>query len=107
MQTRVRWWLIALLVAAAIVWVSLTVATGAFAAGEGERVGENIGRLLSGWARSLYIGVAALVAIVFLLNRRFADLVVFLAAAVLVGGFVLAPAEVAGAIRGIRDTITG
>jgi putative copper export protein len=43
----------------------------------------------------------------FLLNRRFADLAVFLVAAVLVGGFVLAPTEVAGTIRDIWRTITG
>ena len=29
------------------------------AAGDGERVGENLGHLLGGWARSLYLGIAA------------------------------------------------
>ena len=48
-----------------------------------------------------------MVAIVFLLNRRFADLAVFILAATLVGGFVLAPNEVASAIRAIWTTITG
>ncbi|MDA0164279.1 hypothetical protein OM076_28675 [Solirubrobacter ginsenosidimutans] len=85
----------------------IPIATAALAAGEGERVGENVGRLLGGWARSLYVGVPALVALMFLLNRCFADLAVFLLAATLVGGFVLASAEVAGAIRGIWQTITG
>jgi hypothetical protein len=107
MRNTVRWWIVAVFVAAAIVWISLTVATAAFAAGEGERVGENVGRLLGGWARNLYVGIAAVVALVFLLNRRFADLAVFLVAATLVGGFVLAPAEVAGTIRDIWQTITG
>src|SRR5262245_25400281 len=107
MPARVRWWLVAVFVAAAMVWISLTLATAAFAAGDGERVGENVGRLLGSWARSLYVGVTALVAIVFLLNRRFADLAVFLLAATLVGGFVLAPAEVANTIRDIWNTITG
>jgi hypothetical protein len=107
MRSRVRWWLFAVFVAAAVVWVSLTIATAALAAGDGERVGENVGRLLGGWAKSLYLGVAALVAIVFLLNRRFADLAVFMVAATLVGGFVLAPAEIAGAIRDIWQTIAG
>ena len=78
MRKTVRWWIVAAFVAAAIVWVSLTVATVALAAGEGERVGENVGRLLGGWARNLYVGVAAVVAMIFLLNRRFADLAVFL-----------------------------
>ena len=103
----VRWWLLVVFVAAAVVSFSLTIATAALAAGEGERVGENVGRLLSGWAKSLYVGVTALVALMFLLNRRFADLAVFLLAATLVGGFVLAPSEVAGVIRGIWQTITG
>jgi hypothetical protein len=102
-----RWWIVAAFIAAAIVWISLTVATAALAAGDGERVGENVGRLLGGWAKSLYVGVAALVALMFLLSRRFADLAVFLVAALLVGGFVLAPAEVAGTIRDIWQTIAG
>jgi hypothetical protein len=41
-----------------------------------------------------------------LINRKFADLALFLVAALLVGGFVLAPGEVASTIRGIWDTIT-
>jgi hypothetical protein len=99
--------LVAAIVAAVIVWASLMVVSPALAAGDGERVGENVGRLLAGWARSLYVGVTAIVALMFLLNRRFADLAVFVVAAVLVGGFVLAPTEVAGTIRDIWDTITG
>jgi hypothetical protein len=79
----------------------------ALAAGDGERVGENLGRLLGGWARSLYVGITALVALMFLLNRRFTDLAVFMVAAASVGGFVLAPAQVAGTIRDIWQTITG
>jgi hypothetical protein len=103
-----KWWmLVAAIVAVVLVWLSLMVVTPAFAAGDGERVGENVGKLLGGWAKSLYVGITAIVALMFLLNRRFADLVVFLLAAVLVGGFVLAPTEVAGTIRDIWHTITG
>src|SRR4051794_12597905 len=72
--------------------------------GGGERVGENVGQLLGGWAKSLYVGIAALVALMFLLNRRFADLAVFLFAALIVGGFVLAPTEGAGAIKTVLQT---
>jgi hypothetical protein len=102
-------WLVvaAAIVAVAIVWLSLMVVSPAFAAGDGERVGENVGKLLGGWAKSLYVGITAIVALMFLLNHRFADLAVFVVAAVLVGGFVLAPAEVAGTIRDIWNTITG
>src|SRR4051794_38722261 len=84
-----------------------TVAASAAAAGDGEKVGENIGNLLGGWARSLYVGIAAIVALMFLLNRRFADLAVFMLAAVLVGGFVMAPASIAGVVHDIWSTITG
>src|SRR5215510_6530872 len=58
--------------------VSLLVWAGsALAAGDGEKVGRNLGDLLGGWSKSLYGGIAGLVALVFLLNRRFADLAVF------------------------------
>ena len=82
-------------------------ASAAWAQGDGEKIGENIGKLLGGWAKSLYVGIAAVVALMFLLNRRFADLAVFMVAALIVGGFVMAPNEVAGTIRDIWQTITG
>jgi hypothetical protein len=108
MHKTLMWTLLAaIVVAVAVVWLSLMVVSPAFAAGDGERVGENVGRLLGGWAKSLYVGITAIVALLFLLNRRFADLAVFLVAVVLVGGFVLAPTEVAGTIRDIWRTITG
>jgi hypothetical protein len=107
MRKTLWWTLLATLVAVALVGLSLMVVTPALAAGDGERVGENVGRLLGGWAKSLYVGTTAVVALMFLLNRRFADLAVFLLAAVLVGGFVLAPTEAAGTIRDIWHTITG
>jgi|SRR3954452_8784339 hypothetical protein len=93
--------------AAVTAWLTLALTSAAaWAAGDGERVGENVGRLLGGWARSLYVGITAIVALMFLMNRRFADLAVFIVAAVLIGGFVLAPTEVAGTIRDIWHTIT-
>jgi hypothetical protein len=101
------WWLLAVALAIAMVWLSPAVVTPALAAGDGERVGQNVGRLLGGWAKSLYVGIAALVALVFLLNRRFAELAVFVLAAVLVGGFVLVPDVVAGVIRSIWQTVAG
>ena len=89
----------------AISWAVL--APAALAQGDGEKVGENIGNLLGGWAKSLYVGIAAVVALMFLLNRRFADLAVFMVAALIVGGFVMAPNDVAGTVRDIWKTITG
>ena len=72
-----------------------------------EKVGQNLGHLLGGWARSLYLGIAGLVALMFLLNRRFADLAIFMIAATVVGGFVMAPNDIASTIRDIWHTITG
>jgi hypothetical protein len=98
-----------------VVWVGgLTTAvflalaaTAAAQRGDGERVGENVGDLLGGWAKSLYVGIAGIVALMFLFNRRFADLAIFAGAALVVGGFVMAPNDVAGTVRDIWRTITG
>jgi hypothetical protein len=87
-------------------WAWVLVAP-AYAAGDGERVGENVGHLLGGWARSLYVGIAAIVALMFLMTRRFADLAVFMLAALLVGGFVMVPNDVAAVVRDIWQKVTG
>jgi hypothetical protein len=84
----------------------MLLAGEALARGEGERVGENLGGLLGGWAKSLYVGIAGIVALLFLLNRRFADMAVFMVAAVVVGGFVMAPNDIAATVRDLWRTIT-
>jgi hypothetical protein len=86
--------------------LALALAAPALAAGGGERVGKNLGDMLGGWAHSLYLGIAGLVALVFLLNRRFVDLAVFMIAAVVVGGFVMAPNDIASTVRDIWHTLT-
>jgi hypothetical protein len=91
---------------ATTLWAWVLVAP-VYAAGDGERVGENVGHLLGGWAKSLYVGIAAIVALMFLMTRRFADLAVFMLAALLVGGFVMVPNDVAGVVRDIWQTVTG
>jgi hypothetical protein len=95
-------------VMAAVYWL-LAVAGSALAAssGGGEQVGENLGNMLGGWAKSLYAGIAGIVAVMFLFNRRFAELAVFVGAAIIVGGFVLAPGSVANAVHDIWATLTG
>ena len=92
--------------AAAVFVCTLSVTASAWAQGDGEKIGENVGKLLGGWAKSLYVGIAAIVALMFLLNRRFADMAVFMLAALIVGGFVMAPNDVAGTIQDIWKTIT-
>jgi hypothetical protein len=96
-----------IVMSAASVWAWLVLVPVALAAGDGEKVGQNLGHLLGGWARSLYLGIAGLVALMFLLNRRFADLAIFMIAATVVGGFVLAPNDIASTVRDIWRTITG
>lgn len=85
----------------------LLAAAPAALAQQGERVGENIGELLGGWASSLFVGIAALISLIFLLNRRYNELAMFVVAAVIVGGFVLAPESVASTVKDIWDTVTG
>jgi hypothetical protein len=43
----------------------------------------------------------------FLFNRRFAELAVFVGAAIVVGGFVLAPGSVSSMVHDIWATLTG
>jgi hypothetical protein len=88
-------------------WLMVLPAQAFAASGGGEQVGENLGHMLGGWAKSLYAGIAAVVAIMFLFNRRFAELAVFVGAAVVVGGFVLAPGTVAETVKGIWQTLAG
>jgi hypothetical protein len=95
-----------ILLAVVVVLLAFAGADYALAAGDGEQVGENVGNLLGSWAKSLYVGICALVALLFLMNRRFADLAVFMVAALVVGGFVLVPDQVAGTMRDIWQTIT-
>jgi hypothetical protein len=89
------------------VWVTLTAPTAAFAQNsQGERVGKNLGDMLGGWARSLFVGIAALIALKFLFERKFADLAVFLIAVVVVGGLVYAPGDIRTFVTGVWNSLT-
>jgi hypothetical protein len=83
---------------------ALWLAPEALAAG-GNDVGRNIGAELRRWAGSIYGGLLAIVGLVFLLNRKFTDLAVFLLAAILVGWLVFSPDQVADAARAIGNRI--
>lgn len=76
----------------------------ALAAG-GDAIGKNLGNLLATWARSLFSGIVALMSVVFLVNRRYNDLALFVAAAVLVGGLIFSAGTVANVIRSIWSTL--
>ena len=86
--------------------LALAVSVPPALAASGEAVGENIGELLKSWASAIFAGVAALISLVFLLNRRYNELALFVLAAVLVGGFVFAPVAVAKTIENVWQTIT-
>lgn len=91
-------------VVVATVAVALWIAPDALAAG-GNDVGRNIGSELRSFATPIYGGLIGIVGLVFLLNRKFTDLAVFLLAAIVVGWLVFAPDQVANAARAIGDRI--
>jgi hypothetical protein len=93
----------AALAVAVVFAMALWLAPDVLAAGND--VGRNIGSELRRWAASIYGGLIAIVGLVFLLNRKFTDLAVFLLAAILVGWLVFSPDQVADAARAIGNRI--
>jgi hypothetical protein len=79
--------------------------TDAFAAGN--NVGQNVANLLKGYAGDLYGGIVAVISLVFLLNRRYTELAVFLFASIVVAWMVFAPSEIAKAAEGIGKQVFG
>jgi hypothetical protein len=73
----------------------------------GDDVGQNVANLLKGYASDLYGGIVAVISLVFLLNRRYTELAVFLFAAIVVAWMVFAPGEIASAAEGIGKQIFG
>ncbi len=71
----------------------------------GNDVGRNLGGLLKRYASQLYGGVIAIVSLLFLLNRRYTELAMFVLAAVLVAWLVFSPDQVARAARAIGDQV--
>jgi hypothetical protein len=91
------WWLAAC--------VLLLLPGDALAAGND--VGKNVGDLLKHYAGEVYGGVVAVVSLMFLLNRRYTELAVFLFAAIVVAWMVFAPGEIAKAAEAIGKQIFG
>jgi hypothetical protein len=79
--------------------------TDALAAGND--VGANVGNLLKHYAGEVYGGVVAVISLMFLLNRRYTELAVFLFASIVVAWMVFAPSEIASAAEGIGKQIFG
>jgi len=95
------------LVAMALVGADLALAQAGGSGGGGEKIGTNIGELLSAWATQIYLGVVAIVGIMFLLNQRYAQMAIFVAAAMVIGIFVTQPDAVSAGAEGIGNSILG
>jgi hypothetical protein len=98
-----RRWLAVLLVFVVAV-VCLWLVPDALAQ-SGNDVGRNLGGLLKRYAAQIYGGVIAIVSLLFLLNRRYTELALFVLAAVLVAWLVFSPDQVARTARGIGDQV--
>ena len=93
-----------LLVCVLVAAIVLAVPSVALAAG-GNDLGSNLSSLARHYAGELYTGIVALVALVFLINRKFTELVIFFCAAIVVGWLVFAPGRVADAARAIAKQV--
>ncbi len=73
----------------------------------GNDVGANVAKLLKGYASELYGGIVAVASLMFLVNRRYTELAVFLFAAIVVAWMVFASSEIATAAESIGKQIFG
>jgi hypothetical protein len=99
MRRRLR---ISIILAAAV--LLLAPATALAAAG-GNSIGANLAGVLRENAGEIYTGMVAVFSLVFLMNRRFTELVMFFCAAIVVGWFVFAPGQVADAAKAIAHQV--
>jgi len=79
----------------------------AAALASGNNVGANVASLLKSYATELYGGIVGVVSLMFLINRRYTELAVFLFAAIAVAWMVFAPSEIAKAAEAIGKQIFG
>jgi len=79
----------------------------AAALASGNNVGANVASLLKSYATELYGGIVGVISLVFLLNRRYTELGVFLFAAIVVAWMVFASSEIATAAEAIGKQIFG
>jgi hypothetical protein len=112
--TGVRWLIVTVLLSVGAGLVALLVtapdacaAVGDSVAQAGNDVGRNLGGLLRRWGGQIYGGIVAIVSLIFLVNRRYSELLLFLLAAVLVAWMVFSPDQIARAARGLARLILG
>ena len=95
-----------LLTVGALVVLLLAVSPSA-ALAAGNDVGANVGGLLKHYAGEVYGGIVAAFSLVFLWNRRYSELAVFLCAAIVVAWMVFAPDQIGKAAESIGKQIFG
>lgn len=101
MSLKHRIWYASILAVYTLAWLP------ASALAAGNDVGQNVGHLLKHYAGEVYGGVVGVVSLVFLLNRRYTELAVFLFAAVVVAWMVFAPSDISKAAEGIGKQVFG
>lgn len=79
----------------------------AAAVASGNDVGANVAGLLKGYASELYGGIVAVVSLMFLVNRRYTELGVFLFASIVVAWMVFEPSQIASAAKAIGHKVFG
>ncbi len=73
----------------------------------GNDVGQNVANLLKGYASDLYGGIVGVISLIFLINRHYTELLVFLCAAIAVAWMVFAPSEISSAAQTIGKQVFG
>jgi hypothetical protein len=69
--------------------------------------GRNVGDTLKTWAVAAFGGVTAIMAVYYLFSRKLAAALGFFALALVVGGFVFAPQEMANLSKSLYQTVLG
>lgn len=112
--TGLRWLVVTILLSVGAGLAALLVtapdacaAFGDSVAQAGNDVGRNLGGLLRRWGGQIYGGIVAIVSLIFLVNRRYTELLLFLLAAVVVAWMVFSPDQIARAARGLARVILG
>ncbi len=85
--------------------VLLVFPAAAFASGN--NIGQNVASLLKGYATELYGGIVAVASLMFLVNRRYTELAVFLCATIVVAWMVFASSDIASAAEALGKQIFG
>lgn len=94
-------------VAVAVLAVAFLILAPDALAQAGNDVGRNLGGMLRRYATQIYGGVVAIISLIFLVNRRYTELGIFLLASVVVAWMVFSPDQIARAARAVGREILG